>query len=231
MKSFDQFLIESHQEFVGIHYSHTPDLMQLAGSNYGTGIRGAESDRISQSSDPRIKNRVYFYKKPQTGYPQRETGLGAHAYEFHSTNMYNTTVHNPHTDAIRKTQKSYVDRGENLHNAFESAVIDHGFHGYHNDAIGVVLNQSPRVKYLGQLYNGQPKKKEQPHTMSSAPVNAYGEQESAMLSPQHMRHWYQHSKELTTASPSARLQYGRLVAKQNDVAQLQHHFAKENLIL
>lgn len=40
MKTFSQFLAESQQEFVGIHYGKVGGLHQLVGGMYGTGIRG-----------------------------------------------------------------------------------------------------------------------------------------------------------------------------------------------
>ena len=232
MKTFSQFLAESQQEFVGIHYGKVGGLHQLVGGMYGSGIRGAESSRLSQSPDSRIKNRVYFYPKPSGGFPKPEIGLVNHAYEFHSGNLYDATTRNAHTDAIRHTQQQYMAKGHDQGNAFESAVIDHGFHGYVTSNMAVVLNHNPSVKYLGQVTNGFVQHNEPPKQKQSilfTKANNQGEHESEMLSPKHMQHFYQNKEEVLRAAPSARLQYGRMVVKTNDVVNLHDHFKQHGL--
>lgn len=123
-------------------------------------------------------------------------------------------------------------KGHDQGNAFESAVVDHGFHGYITSNMAVVLNHNPSVKYLSQVTNGFVQHNEQPKQKQSilfTKANAHGEHESEMLSPQHMQHFYAHKEELLKAAPSARLQYGRMVVKTGDVVNLHDHFKYHGL--
>ena len=123
-------------EVTGIHYGRerTP---VLSGSKYGTGVRGAEAQRLANSSDPRIKRRVYFYVAEGDKLPRPETGLGIHTYRQKLSNLYD-----PATGRI-ETQDP---------NLFESAVLDGGYDGYVNHRYGmaVVLDADVPVEYLGQ---------------------------------------------------------------------------------
>jgi len=51
-----------------IHYGNRPGLSYLTGSSSGTGIKGAEQERLNKpGTDPRIKRRVYFYLPTEGG--------------------------------------------------------------------------------------------------------------------------------------------------------------------
>jgi hypothetical protein len=121
-----------------VHYGRQAGLSVLSGSSSGTGIKGAEQDRLSAPGvDPRIKRRVYFYIPTSVGIPQSEIGLGAHVYMADLDGLYN-----PHT-----TTKPIAKSG----NALETAVLDAGYKGYVNPEQGsiVVLDQDVPVRYAG----------------------------------------------------------------------------------
>jgi hypothetical protein len=159
MQSFKEFVAEreetpAHGETVhGIHYSHTAGLTQLDGARSGTGIKGAEHKRLGETKDARIKKRVYFYNKhegeklPAT----HEQGLGSHAHSATLHKIYNPkNASDEEYSAVKKTQEKHVYNGEEHGNAFERAVVDHGYHGYTNQGMTVVLNHDHvPVKYEG----------------------------------------------------------------------------------
>lgn len=121
-----------------IHYGKRAGLNTLAGSSNGTGIKGAEQTRLNApGTDPRIKNRVYFYLPVEGGVPNPESGLGQHVYTADLEGLYDPLT------------ASKPIRGGG--NAFESALLDAGFNGYMNKSQGtiVVLNQDVPVEYLG----------------------------------------------------------------------------------
>lgn len=122
-----------------IHFGRQGGLTRLSGSSFGTGIKGAEQERLKEATDPRIKKRVYFYLPTGGGkqVPMPEIGLGVHVYSADLSGLYNVATA---TQNIRGTG-----------NAFESAVLDAGYRGYVNPEQGtvVVLNQDVPVEYLG----------------------------------------------------------------------------------
>ena len=123
---------------VGRHYSATPR-QSLSGAFYGQGLKGAERDRLDRSTDPRLKNRVYFYVDQGAGI-RPESGVGGYAHETRLDNIYD-----PQTRII-KPQADF--------NAFESAVINAGFDGY----IAPFGNGQSAVVLLGQKHKAVPVK-------------------------------------------------------------------------
>jgi len=122
-----------------IHFGQRPGLSQLSGLSNGTGIRGAEDQRLKEATDPRIKRRVYFYSPVQGGIPQPETGLGGNVYQADLDNLYNPST------ATRPLSGSG--------NAFESDVLDAGYDGYLDPTTGVIvmLGQDVPVKQIGNV--------------------------------------------------------------------------------
>lgn len=143
---------------VGIHFGQQPNLPALSGNRFGTGIRGAEQERL-RGADPRIQRRVYFYlHNPQSQFnvKRREYGLGVHAYRAQLGNLYEPGVS---PNIPRTPVESYpgiVDQGETS-NRWELAVLDAGYDGYliRNPDIAVVLNKDVPVEYLGALGQGE----------------------------------------------------------------------------
>ncbi|MBC7599210.1 MAG: hypothetical protein H7238_09345 [Polaromonas sp.] len=122
---------------LGRHYS-TGVRQALSGSAFGRGLKGAERDRLAESDDPRIKQRVNFYVDLGQGITP-ESGVGAYAHEVKLNNLY---------DASTKTLK-YTGGSNN----FESAVIDAGYDGY------MVRNNTTKqgaVVLLGKAANNIP---------------------------------------------------------------------------
>ena len=121
---------------VGRHYSTTPR-QTLSGDYYGQGLKGAERTRLDSSTDPRLKNRVYFYVDQGAGI-RPESGVGGYAHEAKLDNIYDpqTRLIKPQADA----------------NAFESAVINAGFDGY----IAPFGNGQSAVVLLGQKHKAVP---------------------------------------------------------------------------
>jgi len=65
------------------HFSNEPNLTHTDPGRYGTGIKGAEAERLSDPSA--IRNRTYFY----AGSPERgEQGLGSHKYHTRASDLY-----------------------------------------------------------------------------------------------------------------------------------------------
>lgn len=136
------------------HYSTTPREF-LNGAYYGKGLKGAERDRLDSSTDPRLKNRIYFYVDEGSGI-RPESGVGGYAHEVQLQNIYD-----PKTRLV-KTQGDF--------NAFESAVINAGFDGYiapfGNNQSAVVLlglkHKAVPVKGIGQPAAAAPVEKAAP---------------------------------------------------------------------
>ena len=122
-----------------IHFGQRAGLSQLSGLSNGTGIRGAEDQRLKEATDPRIKRRVYFYSPVTGGIPQPEAGLGGNVYQADLDNLYDPST------ATRPLSGSG--------NTFESSVLDAGYDGYLDPTSGVIvmLGQDVPVKQIGSL--------------------------------------------------------------------------------
>jgi hypothetical protein len=125
------------QSFDGVHYGKRR-VNSLAGSMYGTGIKGAEAQRVFSSPDSRIKNRAYFYIPLENGrMPMPESGLGN---EVHIQRLNNILGPGEKLQSLVNATRS--PNGQVDANALESAVIDAGYDGYAVPKMGmmVVLN-------------------------------------------------------------------------------------------
>jgi hypothetical protein len=67
------------------HYSTVKGLGTLEGIRYGTGIKGAEAERLEYPGFEDIVPRVYFY----AGKFRKERGLGPHEYNWTQEGLYN----------------------------------------------------------------------------------------------------------------------------------------------
>jgi hypothetical protein len=71
------------------HFSNSPDLQFLDPTRYGTGIKGAEAERLREYAGG-VKDRSYVYLgEPGTVSP--ESGLGVNRYRGESQNLYDIT--------------------------------------------------------------------------------------------------------------------------------------------
>ncbi len=121
---------------VAQHFSTQPRT-SLNGAYYGTGLKGAERDRLDSSPDPRLKNRVYFYVDQGSGI-RPEAGVGGIGHEAKLNNIYD-----PQTKLIPP---------KGSFNAFESAVINAGFDGY----LAPFGNNQSAVVLLGPRHSAVP---------------------------------------------------------------------------
>ena len=71
------------------HYSHNPDLQMLDPTRYGTGIKGAEAERLRDFAGG-VKDRSYVYLG-EPGAVAPEPGLGVNRYRGESSNLYDIT--------------------------------------------------------------------------------------------------------------------------------------------
>lgn len=101
----------------GVHYSREQRPFLLS-DKYGTGIKGAEYNRVMAAADKRLRKRVYFYVNEGQGvFP--EEGVGAFAHRRLFDNLYDSKA-----DPLGLASTDA--------NAFESAVLDAGFDGYYS---------------------------------------------------------------------------------------------------
>ena len=235
MLTFKQFLFEetNSENIHLVHYSNIENLHNLSGSKHGTGIKGAEGERINKSKDDRIKKRVYFYRKPEGGLPQQESGLGPHVHEAQSHKLYDMTKEN-HPDSIKvsKTMKKYMDEGEERNNAFERAILDHGYHGHVGHRVAVVLNRDVPVKYTGHIS----KQKVVPHketfegkkswSMFHTLPSSSGTHESSDLTPEQHGFISKHKEEIKKVAPSFKVEYGKSSVKTEHLEDLKNHLDK-----
>jgi hypothetical protein len=105
----------------GFHWSNEPSLMQTSPGRYGTGIKGAEAERLAGAPD--IRPRTYFYTDDMA----REAGLGSNQYRADLKDVY------PASDPLG------LNRGD--YNEFERAVKAKGFKGYEGN--GAVVYFEP----------------------------------------------------------------------------------------
>jgi hypothetical protein len=122
----------SAYSYVGRHYSREPRAA-LSGNYYGTGLRGAEGNRVRQPADARLKHRIYFYIDTAEAGIVPEAGVGTLAHEVQLDNLYDPT-----TQLIEYPGDA---------NAFESAVLDAGNSGRRLvleflSVIGIPISQS-----------------------------------------------------------------------------------------
>lgn len=121
---------------VGRHYS-TQQRQTLNSGFYGQGLKGAERSRLDDSTDPRIRQRIYFYVDQGSGI-RPEAGVGGQAHEVRLNNIYD-----PKTRLIEPKASA---------NAFESAVLNSGFDGY----IAPFGNNQAAVVLLGPKHKAVP---------------------------------------------------------------------------
>ena len=142
----------SATSFTGTHYGNAR-VDKLSGSKYGSGIRGAESRRLQDTEDERIKRRSYFYIPKTDGtMPLPESGLGQYVYTQQFDNILGPGP---------EMSRLFREAGGNP-NEFESAVVDAGYDGYAVPNMGmmVILNHDVPVNYEGTRAEKAAKKAE-----------------------------------------------------------------------
>jgi hypothetical protein len=69
------------------HFSNSPDVLSLDPNRYGTGIKGAERERLAQTEQP-IVPRAFMYRGDN---PIPETGLGSNKYQTLTGGFYDVS--------------------------------------------------------------------------------------------------------------------------------------------
>lgn len=121
----------------GLHFSRQPRTT-VNGAFYGTGLRGAERDRVFNGDDQRLRSRVYFYVDEGKGVVP-EAGVGGVAHSAELTNLYD----------INSDPLKLAAQGGGV-NAIESRILDAGFDGYYrasfanNAGVAVVIGAASR---------------------------------------------------------------------------------------
>lgn len=139
------------ERVTGIHYGQAEGLTHLTGAAFGTGIKGAEQERLSKPGvDPRIKKRVYFFVSTPGGIPAPEAGLGPNVYRAELGGLYDWSKASLRdVNAIEARARQIAGDRQN---ALESAVLDLGYRGIVSDGVAVVLNEDVPVTYIGKKH-------------------------------------------------------------------------------
>jgi len=230
MKTFKEYLAEK-EETLYTHYSHNSGLTHLSGMMSGSGIKGEEQKRLAETKDPRIKKRVYFYPPVSGGLPRPEQGLGVHTYHAHLENMHDATNPSPEANKIALKAKEHIANGEHPGNAYESAVLDSGFHGYHTGNMSVVLNRDVKVKYAGSSLGKKfadhvVDTKERKKSVFDGIPNSEDRHTSSSLTGKQSIFWTQHKEHLQKAVPSMKMEYGRLSVHKDHLSDLKTELDK-----
>lgn len=107
----------------GWHFSkqHRPVLSSHA---YGSGMRGAESNRLAEPGNKDIRNRLYFYVDQGAGV-RPEDGVGGEAHGVRLQNLYDTDA-----DPLGIVKNVRGPSPEDRANSIERSVMQAGFDGY-----------------------------------------------------------------------------------------------------
>jgi hypothetical protein len=189
-----------------IHFGQRAGLSQLSGSSNGTGIRGAEDQRLKEATDPRIKRRVYFYSPVTGGIPQPEAGLGGNVYQADLANLYDPST------ATRPLSGSG--------NAFETSVLDAGYDGYLDPTSGVIvmLGQDVPVKQIGQVGDFKVIPRVAKQVVMPTRTTMSGDELVRKPEPTEMMALIKNKAAIAKVAPSFRFEYGYARVKQTEAA-------------
>ena len=136
------------------HFSNDPNLQMLDPKRYGTGIKGAEAERLRDFAGG-VKDRSYVYLgEPGTVSP--ESGLGVNRYRAESSNLYDITKdplsfralaresnRTPFTAKVNAGITSPLQEA----NDYERLVKEYGYEGMMNPnaskPMGIMFNPTP----------------------------------------------------------------------------------------
>jgi GNAT superfamily N-acetyltransferase len=189
-----------------VHYGRVAGLSSLAGAFNGTGIRGAEQERLSRATDPRIKKRSYFYLADSaTDLPAPEAGLGQHVYRTTAAGLYDRTlVNKAEANRVKALQKTPDENG------FESAVIDAGYKGYINREQGtaVVFGDSVPVAYDGPIGSRKPRARKIERLVAKTETRTEGSELVRRPTAAELTGIVKARPALSKAAPSFKLEFG-----------------------
>jgi len=195
----------------GTHFSKQAR-SNLNGALYGTGLRGLESERLRESTDPRLKSRVYFYVDEGTGV-RPEAGVGGIAHSVPLQNLYDAKA-----DADKLWRGSIND--------IESRILDAGFDGYYirnafnGQGAAVVIGDASRdlvATPLSSFERGAPVQSDVPVPYKRGLTSA--ELKSLNIEP------------VTALAPSARVRAGTFQVDQAEFAAARDAMAAQGIDL
>lgn len=123
------------------HFSHDPNLTMTDPTKYGTGIKGAEMERLQGTDNP-IVPRTYFYAG-EPGAVAPEPGLGVHRYRAESPSLYDinqdplafkTLAREANRTPFTSKYNAGVTHAEQNMTDVERMIREHGYEGYLNKA-------------------------------------------------------------------------------------------------
>ena len=204
---------------VGVHYSRQPRT-SLAGGFFGTGITGAERNRLAESADDRIRQRIYFYVDTGAGI-RPEDGVGGNVHAVNLDNLYNISEDPYGFIASAKAMPGYDQA--TWFNSVESMIIDAGFDGVYvpeaqgNQGVAVLLgpkHSNVSVEQFGQ--HMMP-----PSGMVQKPD--LGQRSYSLLSSE-IRQYSENEEAIKAVAPSVRLKDGSLIFDVADTDNLSDFF-------
>jgi len=139
------------------HYSHNPELKFTDPKRYGTGIKGAEAERLQDPSA--VRDRSYFYLG-EPGAVSPEPGLGINRYRGEASSLYDIT-HDPlefrtlAREANRTPFTSKYNQGMTYPtqeaNDMERLIREYGYQGMANPMaskpMAIMFDQTPVVRH------------------------------------------------------------------------------------
>ena len=127
-------------DLIGVHFSTQQGLQYLNGQYYGTGLKGAERERVRNSADSRLASRTYFYVNEGSGV-RPEAGVGGNAHEARITNLYDINA-----DPLKLIVGGDI-------NATETNILNAGFSGYY---VRNAFNQQGAAVVIGDASRAIP---------------------------------------------------------------------------
>lgn len=136
------------------HFSKKGGLLELDPKQYGSGILGAEAERLKYGKNP-VRDRTYFYRgSPDQVKP--EAGLGSNIYTTELPNLYDITadplglsklanIRNT-TSYLAKYGQGRFDKPQSL-NDFERLIKEYGYKGLLDPTKAVVFDPT-RVRQV-----------------------------------------------------------------------------------
>lgn len=193
----------------GTHFS-SGQRTSLDGRYFGRGLKGAEQTRLAQATDPRIKERVYFYVNEGKGITP-EAGVGGYAHAATVGNLYNVQG-----DPLKLFKASDL-------NGSESRVLDAGYSGYYfpnyvnGQGIAIVLGNASRGIKV------EPAEFQRAQRTQEAPAGPYkygltGKELNAIDMPA-----------VQAVAPSAKLRMGTFQVDEAELAAAREELAKQGI--
>jgi hypothetical protein len=147
----------------GYHFSNSPR-QTLISAFYGTGVKGAERERLDRPDARDIRPRIHFYVDTGKGV-RPETGVGGYPHKLEMRNLYDASQ-----DPLGLVRDAQPQGDEPKANAWERAILKAGFDGY---VVRDKLQPQGQAVLLGkhavQVVAGQRKESDKPDLLAPVP--------------------------------------------------------------